>query len=371
MPRREGPIRVLVVDDSEFVREAVSAVLSADPELAVAGHAANGLEAVAKAASLKPDIITMDIEMPVMDGLAAIESIMANTPAPILVLTSHTGVKVAFAAVSRGALDVMEKPDLDMENDAKLIKKVKLLARVDIAAYQQAMGMVAAPSTREPRPSSPAGGRQTPSPAGLPSPAPAGQPAPGGGTAKRIVAIAASTGGPKALEEVLSPLPADFPLPLVISQHIADGFTKGMAEWLNSVTPITVAEARHGDILKPGHAYLNPCEHSMGLTPQGMVLLRPRDQRSFYHPSCNDMLASVAGSYGAGAVGVILTGMGDDGVEGMKAIKTAGGATIAQDEKTSIIYGMNGLAVKHGYIDKVMALADIPTQLLRLAAYGR
>lgn len=355
-----SPIRVLVVDDSPLVRDVVSAILAEDPEIAVAGQAANGLEAVARTASLDPDIVIMDIEMPVMNGLDAIETIMARAPRPILVLTSHTGVRVAFAAVSRGALDVMEKPDLDMEHGVKLLRKVKLLARVDIAAHQKAVG--AAPPPPQPQ-------RSSVAPAAAGTPAPAG-PAPAaatGGPDLRIVAIAASTGGPKALEQILSRLPAGFPLPVVVSQHIADGFTPGMAEWLNGLSPLAVAPARHGDRLRPGHVYFNPSEQSMEVTSLGTALLRPGDPKSFYHPCCNDMLRSVAAAYRRQALAVILTGMGDDGVDGMRAVKAAGGTTLAQDEKTSIVYGMNGLAVKQGCIDQVLPLADIPGRLVRLA----
>ena len=343
MTRTDARTRILVVDDSPIIRDMVSAILVSDPALTVVGQASNGLEAVSKAAALRPDIITMDIEMPVMDGLEAIETIMARQPVPILVLTSHTGVRVAFAAVSRGALDVVEKPALDLENGAKLIKKVKILARVDVLAHQKAMGKPAGPDVALPEPALPAGG-------------------------KAIVAIAASTGGPRALERIFSRLPAGFPVPIVVSQHVADGFTEGMAEWLNSSTTLEVVMARRGDILKPGKVYLNPSESTLKITRQGSVLLTPGDPAQVYHPSCNAMLGSVAASFGPRAVGLILTGMGDDGVAGMKAIKAAGGFTLAQDEKTSIVYGMNGVAVREGCIDRVNSLDDIPAQLMRLTA---
>ena len=343
MARKDGQTRILVVDDSRIVREMVSTILSSDPGLTIAGLATNGLEAVTKAASLKPDIITMDIEMPVMNGLEAIETIMTRQPTPILVLTSHSGVRVAFEAVSRGALDVVEKSDLEMENGAKLIRKVKLLARVDVVAHLKSKG----------KPANPAPVR---SELALP------------GGAKSIVAMAASTGGPRALEQILTRLPAGFPVPIVISQHVADGFTQGMAEWLNSSSSLVVVSARKGDVLRPGHVYLNPSESSMKLTREGMVLLSPGDPAHVYHPSCNAMLGSVAASFGSKAVGVILTGMGDDGVAGMRAIKAAGGFTLAQDEKTSIVYGMNGAAVREGCIDRVESLDNIPERLIRLTA---
>ncbi len=341
---RDRPIRVLVVDDSPLSRDLVSSILDSDPGLTIVGQAGDGLEAVAKAAALKPDIVTMDIEMPVLGGLEAIERIMAHTPVPILVVTSQTGVRTAFAAVSKGALDVVEKPDIDMENGARLIRRVKLLAGVDVIAHQKNSGRKAeAPAERPgPRPSAP--GR------------------------KRVVAVASSTGGPKALHSILAGLPANFPVPVVISQHVADGFAPGLAEWLNASTPLKVSVARTGDILGPGRVYVNPSDFSMRITKQEIVLLSPAPAGQTYHPSCDTMLLSVAATYGDQALGLILTGMGDDGVAGMGAIKAAGGATLAQDEKSSIVFGMNGLAVKQGVVDKVLSLQDIPAELLRQVA---
>jgi two-component system chemotaxis response regulator CheB len=359
MARPGSPIRVLVVDDSALARDMVSAILSCDPGLRVIGQAADGAEAVAMAAALKPDIVTMDIEMPVMDGLTAIERIMAASPIPILVVTSQTGVRTAFAAVSKGALDVVEKPDLDMANGVKLINKIKFLAAVDVVAHHKASSF--APG------SGPAG---APGPARpSPEPAPAVLAAPAGAArAKRIVAIASSTGGPKALQQILASLPGAFPVPVVVSQHVASGFANGMAEWLNSGTPLQVSTAREGDVLAPGRVYLNPSDFSMRITARETVQLCAETAGQTYHPSCDAMLESVAAVYGREAVGAILTGMGDDGVAGMRAIKAAGGATLAQDEHSSIVFGMNGVAVKQGCIDQVLPLHEFPAELLRLVA---
>jgi len=358
MARPDRPIRVLVVDDSALARDLVSAILSSDPGLCVIGQAADGFEAVAKTAALKPDIVTMDIEMPVMDGLTAIERIMAATPVPILVVTSQTGVRTAFAAVSKGALDVVEKPDLDLASGEKLINKIKFLAGVDIVAHQKASCPAQGPAPcRNVVPAAPA-----------PAVAVAA-PVPGARSgAKRIVAIASSTGGPKALQYILAGLPADFPVPVVVSQHVASGFATGMAEWLNSCTPLAVSVARAGDVLAPGRVYLNPSNFSLRITARETVQLCEETAGQTYHPSCDVMLSSVAGVYGQGAVGAILTGMGDDGVAGMKAIKAAGGTTLAQDERSSIVFGMNAVAVHQGCIGRVLPLQAIPAELLRLVS---
>lgn len=341
MMKPDSVIRVLVVDDSRMVRDMIREILESDPGIIVIGEAVNGVEAIAKVGSLRPDLVTMDIEMPVMGGLEAIEKIIAENPVPILAVTALTGVRTAFSAVSKGALDVIEKPDISLENVRNLIKKVRLLARVDVTAHLQTMG------------------KQS-------------------GTARvnsevihtnvakrKIVAIAASTGGPQAIYSILSQLPADFPVPMVITQHIAEGFTQGMVDWLNMGTPLKVQVAVNGDCLAAGHVYINPAEHSMRITGQGLVVLGDRDTKQLYNPSCNTLLSSVAQTYRNGAIALIMSGMGDDGVTGMQSIKMAGGVTLAQDAKSSVVYGMNRLAVERGYVQRVVPLANIPAELIQ------
>ncbi|NVN93322.1 MAG: chemotaxis-specific protein-glutamate methyltransferase CheB [Desulfuromonadales bacterium] len=345
----ERDIRVMVVDDSASVREMISAILLSEPGINVVGTAANGKEAVAGASSLRPDLITMDIEMPVMGGLEAIERIMAEHPVPILVITSLTGVRTAFAAVSKGALDVIEKPEIDLTGRRSLIRKVRILARVDMAAHMASKGV------RTGAASPVVGMRRSPPETGRAS-------VPG----LRVVAIASSTGGPQAIQAILAHLPANFPAPVVIAQHIAEGFTRGMAEWLGSSTRLRVREAVHGDTLMPGFVFINPAEFSMRITHQGKVVLEKAEQRRGYHPSCDTLLRSVADSCRERSLGLILSGMGDDGVEGITAISSAGGATLAQDEQSSVIYGMNRLAVERGRVDRVIPLCDIPAELMRL-----
>ncbi len=332
-----------MVDDSDLVRDMIRAILESDPGIVVVGEASNGMEAIAKVASLKPDIVTMDIEMPVMGGLEAIERIIAEHPVPILAVTALTGVRTAFAAVSKGALDVIEKPDISLENMRNLINKIRLLAKVDVSAHQKALkrssGAVGISNVTNQRCFSKGG----------------------------IVAIAASTGGPQAIHTILSHLPARFPVPIVISQHIADGFTQGMVDWLNAVTPLTVSVAVNGDVIAAGHVYINPAEHSMRITEQGMIILGDREAGKVYHPSCNTLICSIAAAYKERVVGLIMSGMGDDGVVGMQAIRKAGGVTLAQDEASSVIFGMNRMAVESGCIDRVVALSDIPAELMQRA----
>lgn len=340
MWKSKREIQVLVVDDSRTMRGVMRAILESEPGITVVGEAAGGMEAIARVLELKPDIVTMDLDMPVLGGLEAIERIIAQHPVPILAVTALAGVHAAFAAVSRGALDVMEKKDIGPENAQKLLQKIRLLANVDVNAHYVAIGrQKGAPPVK----------------GGTPRPQPAGG---------RVVAIAASTGGPQAIQYILSQLTATFPAPIVITQHIAEGFTRGMVDWLNCTTPLTVVVAGHGDLLTAGHVYVNPAEHAMRVTSQGRVMLAERDTRLLYNPSCNTLLDAVAAAYRERGVGLILSGMGDDGVLGMQSIRKAGGVTIAQDAKSSLIFGMNGVAVERGFIDRLLPLSDIPAELL-------
>jgi two-component system chemotaxis response regulator CheB len=341
MTRNGKIIRVLVVDDSRLVREMICEILSSEPGIEVVGEAGDGAEAITKVTELKPDIVTMDIEMPVMGGLEAIERIIAECPVPILVVTALTGVRTAFAAVSKGALDVIEKPDITPETAHKLLQKVKTLVNVDMASHLRAVS-----------------GRNT----GVAEKSAVVLTHKAG---ERVVAIAASTGGPQAINYILSRLPAGFPSPIVITQHIAEGFTQAMVDWLNNSTPLKVILAANGDFLAPGNVYLNPAEHSMRIAKQGMIILSDKPAGQIYSPSCNTMLESIASSYQGSAIGLILSGMGDDGASGILAIKKAGGFTFAQDEKSSVIYGMNRVAVERGGTGKVLPLSEIADELLR------
>lgn len=342
MSHPKPAVGVLIVDDSSLARDLIRSILTEDPSVWVVGEASNGREAMVKVAELKPDVVTMDIEMPVMGGLDAIERIMAEFPVPIMVLTALRDASTAFSALSRGALEVVEKPDIGQARGAELVRKVRLLAGVRVVRRKMHTAAV------QPLPTTlPASGLDRPQ--------------------VRIIVIAASTGGPEAILSILSHLPADFVIPIVVAQHIADGFAQGMAEWLDKTTPFRVRVAGDGQLLSAGKVLIIPPEYSMRVTRQGLLRLAEREKNTRYHPSCDAFLCSVAESYREHAAGIILSGMGDDGVTGMSAIKKAGGITLAQDENSSLIYGMNRLAVERGCVDKVLALQAIPGELARIA----
>ncbi len=339
----------MVVEDSAIARDMLVDILESDPGIQVVGHAANGQEALDRFEALAPDLITMDLEMPVMGGLEAIERIMARRPLPILVVTSVSAAGTAFSAVSRGAVDLIEKPELDGEGRRLLVQKVRQLAGADMRAHLAFRGikvpqapLVVVPASRPPA---------------LP---------PG-----RVLAIASSTGGPQALLNVLSRLGPVLPFPVVIAQHLGDRFCRGLVEWLGTATGLAVKEAADGDRLASGKVYINPPEWAMRVDPRGLVSLTEPEGQRLYRPSCDTLLASVAESFGKRGIGLILSGMGDDGVKGMLAIRHAGGATFAQDEGSSVVYGMNRLAVEAGAIQQVLPLAEISAQLLRKLEEGR
>ncbi len=335
-------IRVLVADDSSLVRDLIKMMIQGDQELETVGEAANGLEAVEKVRLLKPDIVTMDIEMPVLDGLQAIERIMGENAVPILVVTSRGDAKTAYAAISKGALDLVVKPDVSIEAAQEFTDRLRLLSKVKVLTHLSGRHR----------------GRRATDLAPTLSAAPTDV----------VVAIAASTGGPDALSIILSRLPALFPAPIVIAQHISDGFVNGMVDWLRTLSRVEVKVAADGEALQPGVAYVCPSENHMRISPARKIAFIARHAKDVFRPSCDTLLASVAESCGEKAVGVILTGMGNDGVAGIQRIKEAGGATLAQDEKTSVIFGMPNLAIESGFIDCVLPLEAVASEIARLTA---
>jgi two-component system chemotaxis response regulator CheB len=337
-------IRVLVADDSPLVRDLIRTMIESDEQLEVAGEAANGLEAIEQVRALKPDIVTMDIEMPVLDGLQAIERIMCENAVPILVVTTRSDAKTAFVAISKGALDLVVKPEVSAATAREFNDRLRLLSKVKVLTHLSGRCL----------------GRRATDPVPLPGAVPAGV----------VVAVAASTGGPDALSIILSRLPEGFPVPIVIAQHISDGFAGGMVGWLRTLSRVRVTVAADGEALEPGVAYVCPSESHMRVTPALRLALVARRPADVFRPSCDLLLSSVATVCGARAVGVILTGMGNDGVAGICAIKAAGGATLAQDEKTSVIFGMPNLAIESGCIDRVLPLEEIAAQIVR-AVSGR
>jgi two-component system, chemotaxis family, protein-glutamate methylesterase/glutaminase len=337
-------IRVVIADDSQVARDVLRAILSRDGDIDIVGEATNGREAVELAKRLSPQLITMDLNMPVMDGMSAIEEIMFTKGVPILVISDRSDAQTAYQALEVGALEVIPKPSLDEADAQRLLERVRLLAGVAVITRLRRRSATI--------PFAP-GATPVYTACGMPR------------DFKRIVAIACSTGGPQALVRLLRPLPATFPAPIVIAQHISFGFINGMAEWLASLCAMPVSVGLDGEPLCPGHVYLSPSETNLSVTPRHRFQLKTSAETSHYHPSCDVLLQSVAEVYGSDAIGIILTGMGRDGVNGIRAIHQAGGTTLAQDEASSVIYGMNHEAVKAGVIQHELPLDSLTDRLLR------
>lgn len=335
-------VRVLIVDDSSFSRSLIRELLSQDPGIDIAGEATNGREAVSMARALAPDIITMDLEMPVMGGMAAITEIMHSHAIPILVVSSVADAQSAYDALLNGALDVVNKPDYSEGSALAFIHKIKLLSGVAVITRTRPKGT---------RPADQAADQHT---------------TPNKDGFERIFAIASSTGGPQALAHILPQLPANFPCPILIAQHIAQGFAQGMAEWLDRLSPMTVRLARNGERPQPGTVYLASAETHMTLLPNHHINLQPVEDNDIYHPNCDRLLGSTAQAYGHKTVGIILTGMGKDGAKGMADIRTHGGLTLAQDEASSVIFGMNRVAIESGCIREILPLEAIADRIQAL-----
>ena len=334
-------IRVLVVDDSRLARDLITTILSSDSEIKIVGEAVNGLDAVQKVTELKPDIVTMDIEMPVMDGLEAIEQIMAFQAIPILVVTTMGDARIAFAAISKGALDLIVKPDINIETARDFISRVKMLAHINVITHISGKRTGRGPKETKRTVFENSAG-------------------------DRIISIAASTGGPDALSVILSSFDKGFPYPIVIAQHITDGFVTGMVEWLKNISRVNVKIAEYGEALTAGTAYISPSEKNMIVNSSKRISFLDRKPKDIYRPSCDALLTSVASVYGQKGIGIILTGMGTDGVLGMKKIKEAGGLTISQDEQSSVVFGMPKAAIDSGCIDRVLPLGEISGEIERI-----
>lgn len=330
------PIRVLVVDDSAFMRYTVTKHLNTDPEIEVVGQARDGLDALKKIAALRPDVVTLDVEMPRMDGLTALRRIMREHPLPVVMLSSLTqrGAYTTIQALMRGAVDFVPKPmgSVDIGTVAdELIAKVKIAAR-----SQPADADATAPSS--------------PKAKGGPRPFHPGDP---------LVVIGASTGGPRALQQVLSGLPNDFPAAVTIVQHMPPGFTRSLAQRLNECSSLTVQEAADGDRLAQGLALLAPGDFHLRFRNPHRVALDHGPRRNHVRPAVDVTMESAAEQHGAAVIGVVLTGMGADGREGARRIKAAGGRVIAEHESTSIVYGMPRSVVEAGLADEVVPLPEI------------
>jgi two-component system, chemotaxis family, protein-glutamate methylesterase/glutaminase len=338
-------VSVLVVDDSLICRQLICEALGQDPDLQVVGTCVDGREALAKVKELRPNVITMDVDMPVMDGLTAVEHIMAECPTPILVLTAdprQQAPELTCRALELGALGLRVKPSIDDGLEAwNLAKELKLLASVRVIRHIRQTKRITPPVRNE-----------------LPSLLP---------PSMGMVAVAASTGGPQVLHRMLADLPADFPAPIAIVQHINAAFAESLAGWLANSCRLKVRLAQDGELLMPGHVLIAPPGMHMIIPFRGRVALKPGVERDGHMPSATVLLESAAKAYGRRALGVILTGMGEDGAAGMVAIKQAGGITLAQNEESCVVFGMPGAAVERNAVDHLVHGDEVGAALVRLS----
>lgn len=351
-----GKTRVLIVDDSSFMRMAIRSILSKEPSIDIVGTAVDGMEGVDKAIALKPDLITMDIEMPRMDGIAALRQIMAKAPTKVIMVSTLTneGAKSTFEALDAGAIDYIPKNVTD-SSDAQNIFREELLRKVK-EALKSRFGRLSplSSATTTATPSRPATGMV----------APTRLSAKFSGKKINYVAIGASTGGPVALQEVLSRIPVNFPYGIMVGIHMPKAFTGPYADRLNAKCSMSIREAADGDVLKPGLALIAPGGLHTTLVRQGGQLVVKTVPTSAYPqyvyiPSVDLILSSMAEATNGSMLGVILTGMGNDGFKGMQLLKQKGGVTIVQDETTSTIYGMPKACVEGGVADEVLPLGQI------------
>jgi two-component system, chemotaxis family, protein-glutamate methylesterase/glutaminase len=344
-------IRVLVVDDSAFIRKVISRILEKDQGIQVAGTAENGVEALEKIETLHPDVVTMDVEMPRMDGIEALKKIMSTKPLPVIMLSGVTqeGANVTLDALNMGACDFITKDSGNagvglFKIEGELLRKVKDVARrrVRMPAPKPEIQVHRKPVTE----------RSTNGVSGE----------------HEIVSLGASTGGPPALQHILTSLSSSFPVPLVIAQHMPKLFTQSFAERLNHLSQITIKEAENREPLKPGTALIAPGDCHMAVRRRGKETFVElvTDDRYIYRPSVDLLMDSVARAYDAKVVAVILTGMGSDGLAGFREIKSRRGYVIAQDEETSVVYGMPRVVIEAHLANVVLPIQKIPEEIVKV-----
>ncbi len=346
-------IRVLVVEDSPVVRELLVYILGADPEIQVIGAVDDGEQALESVARIRPDVITMDIHMPRLDGLSATRQIMETHPTPIVIVSENTDprqVATTFHAMEAGAVAVLRRPagigHPDHEATAsELVQVVKLMSEVKVVKRWPHLW-------RPPM-----------------SPIQAKADCAGVDAKVRVVAIGASTGGPFVLQTILAALSKDFPVPVLIVQHMAAGFIQGFVQWLSQTSGLPVHIAAHDEQLRPGHAYVAPDGYQMRVNPNEKIALRKDEPENGLRPSVSYLLRSVAEVYGRDAVAGLLTGMGRDGADELKLLKEKGAITFAQDKESSVVHGMPGAAIKIGAATLILSLEKIAATLTSLAKH--
>ncbi len=345
-------IRALVVDDSAYNRAAVSQMLASHPGIEVTGSAHDGVDAIAKTLRLAPDVITLDLEMPNMDGFTFLRWLMKERPTPVLVLSSRSDSRSVFRALELGAVDFLAKPEARISKSIEsvrdeLVAKVLAVLNLDIEKVKSAVGLLSV--------------EKAPLPPRKEDDVPIEK------SPIEVVAIASSTGGPPAIQAILTSLPADFGAGIVISQHMPAGFTRSFAERLNKLSPLVVSEAAAGDRVSPGSVLIAPGGHHLRVKRDGTGLfaeLVPRGPLDTNVPSADLMMVSVAEACGAAALGVVLTGMGKDGVEGVIAIKKRNGQCLAESEESAVIFGMPQEAIRTGVVDRVLPLSKMADEIV-------
>ncbi|TWH48617.1 chemotaxis response regulator protein-glutamate methylesterase [Sporomusa sp. KB1] len=346
-------IKVLVVDDSVFMRKLLGDLFSNEADFTVIETARNGKDAIDKAKRLKPDLITLDVEMPIVDGLKALEIIMSECPTPVVMISSLTkaGAIATLRALELGAVDFVAKTAGPISNIAdvrdEILAKCRAAVRANVSQLTNTQTTNRMPTTKQVYSS------------------------PGVLTEERIIAIGTSTGGPRALQEVITKIPGNIPCGIVIVQHMPPGFTKSLAERLNSLSAVTVKEAEHNDVVCPGLVLIAPGDYHMLLEKEGgkvVVKLSQNPPIGGHRPAVDPLLESVARIFGSKAIGVILTGMGHDGTKGIQAIKRQNGQTIAEDQSTAVVFGMPKSAIEAGVVDRVAPITGITAEILRALA---
>jgi len=351
-------VRVLVVDDSAFMRKAISIMLESDPDIKVIGMAHNGVEGIEMVKELKPDIVTLDIEMPRMDGLTALKHIMADNPTPVMMVSSLTtdGASATLDALSLGAVDFIPKQASFVALDIVKIKEV-LLKKIKHIALNKRRFIQTFKNQQKPKTFRPS---RAPAPTNVVE-----------CRSRRktfgIIAIGTSTGGPPALQAVIPRLPKNLPVPVTVVQHMPPTFTKSLADRLNSISQVTVKEAEQGETLTVGTVYIAPGDKHLtvkNLVSSGRIILSDEPSNTLHKPAVDIMVRSVAEGYGSRVLGVIMTGMGSDGLEGMRLVKNKGGSVFAQSEETCVVYGMPKAIVDNKLADRVVPLNRMADEIV-------